>query len=185
MENSSAESTIVASDDLPIPESPNFEQLDSSYVTATKLATGVIMGLALGVNLVIQWASGNISQFLAWDYGWTIIAGIAVIFVLALSLPRVFWRAMGYQLRGQDVHFKRGVVWRSVTSLPYIRVQHVELESGPLERIFKLATLKFYAAGGGSADMKIPGLPFGTASKIRSFVLEKAGVEPREEPSDG
>lgn len=185
MEQAVSNNDIITSDDLPTPEDPNFEILDPSYVTMGKLVTAGIMGGVLGINVVIQWASGNLRDFMGWPYAWTIVLAIAVIFVVALSLPRQFWKAQGYQLREQDLHYKHGVIWRNVVSLPYIRIQHVELESGPMERIFKLATLKFFTAGGGAADMKIPGLPFATASKIRAYVMAKAGVDAREDKLDG
>ncbi|MBO6505425.1 MAG: PH domain-containing protein [Kordiimonadaceae bacterium] len=185
MEHIATDNDIILSDDLPTPEDPNFESLDPSYVTMAKLVTAGIMGGVLGINLVIQYASGNLVQFVGWPYAWTVVLAIAFVFTVALSLPRPIWRAQGYQLRDQDLHFKHGVIWHNVVSLPYIRIQHVELESGPMERIFKLATLKFFTAGGGTADMKIPGLPFATASKIRAHVMEKAGVEAREDKLDG
>lgn len=185
MEQVVTDNEIILSDDLPTPEDPNFENLDASYVTMNKLVTGGTTGGVLGINVLIQFLNGNLVHLMDWPHAWLVILGGAIVFAAALSLPRPIWRAQGYQLREQDLHYKHGVIWRNVVSLPYIRIQHVELESGPMERIFKLATLKFFTAGGGTADMKIPGLPFATASSIRSFVMEKAGVEAREEKLDG
>lgn len=85
-------------------------------------------------------------------------------------------RATGFALREQDVHLKGGVVWQTRTALPFNRIQHVEMERGPIERYFKLATLKFYTAGGGSADMKIPSLPLEDAARIKTYVLARAGA---------
>lgn len=185
MEQAATKNEIVISDDLPNPEDPNFELLDPSYVTMNRLVSVGVLVAIVALNFLIQWLSGNLARFLAWDYVFVVLFVVAIVFMVSLLLPKLIWRAQGYQLREQDVHYKHGVIWRNVISLPYIRIQHVELESGPMERFFKLATLKFFTAGGGAADMKIPGLPFATASKIRAFVMEKAGVDNREDAADG
>jgi len=103
--------------------------------------------------------------------------------ILALLLLSVFvWaplvaRSRGFSLRERDLHYQSGIIWQKTVSLPFNRIQHVELESGPLERFFKLTTLKFFTAGGGSSDMKIPALTFERASKLRTYVIEKSGVD--------
>jgi membrane protein YdbS with pleckstrin-like domain len=54
-------------------------------------------------------------------------------------------------------------------------VQHAEVSSGPLQRKYGLASLKFFTAGGSSVDLKIDGLSKERAEEIRSFIMEKAG----------
>lgn len=141
------------------------------------------------------------TMIIEWVASWLILAAIHIalaIFISKIPLGFKYWfitapflvvtlsvflwapavaRSRGYATREHDIHYKSGIIWQKTVSLPFNRIQHVELESGPLERIFKLTTLKFFTAGGGSADMKIPALTFGTASKLRAFVMEKAGVE--------
>ncbi len=163
--------------DLEAPAEMNFEALSPAYKKMLFVSTLVVALSAIVLNLAGNLlATGSFQSMLS-----SIVAVIASGFLilaagLGLTLPKLLWRSKGYQLREHDLHYRRGLIWQRVTSLPYVRVQHVELESGPVERYFKLATLKFYTAGGGSADMTIPGLPFGTASKIRSFVMVRAGV---------
>ena len=65
--------------------------------------------------------------------------------------------------------------WRKTVLLPFNRVQHAEVSSGPLQRKFGLASLKFFTAGGSSVDLKIDGLMKERAEEIRSFIMEKCG----------
>jgi len=147
-------------------------------------------------------------MIIEWLAAWTIVTAVNIglnlftpietmaFITLWLFIPLLFialsvfiWAPMvaqsrGFALRDHDIHYKSGIIWRKTVSLPFNRIQHVELESGPLERIFKLTTLKFFTAGGGNADMKIPALGFERASKLRSFVMEKAGVVESESASD-
>lgn len=101
------------------------------------------------------------------------IIPVPVIYVLC----HAYTDRCGYALRERDLHYRRGIIWRSEASLPFNRIQHIEVERGPLERLYGLSTLKFFAAGGGSADLKIPSLPEAEATNLRAFVLEQAGAD--------
>jgi len=142
-------------------------------------------GLILGTTGFLIWlipaavwsgiyASGRIES--------SVITGPAGFLLPLVILPflilggMLIARATGFALREQDVHLKNGVIWQTRTALPFNRIQHVEMERGPIERYFKLATLKFYTAGGGSADMKIPSLPLEDAARIKTYVLQRAGA---------
>ncbi len=175
---------ILLSDDLPTPDDKRFEQLAPSYLKMVGLEWGCIFAVVIVINVAVNMMAGNsFATLMNEGVAPFLLGGSFIVLILALIMPGLMWKSQGYQLRDNDVHYKHGIIWRAVTSLPYVRVQHVELESGPVERLFKLATLKFYSAGGGSADMKIPGLPFATASKIRAFVLKQAGADDGSDPA--
>lgn len=162
----------LTSADIPEADSIEFEALDARYSRV----------------LVFEW-------LLVWllpTIGWTVLYGRNIIESSVLSgfwphlLPLVllipvfiicpmFARHCGYALRERDVHYRHGVIWQKRIALPFCRIQHVEIERNPLERMFGLATLKFFTAGGGSADMKIPALHLQKASKLKAFVLKSAG----------
>ncbi len=52
-------------------------------------------------------------------------------------------------------------------------MQHVEVSSGPLQRKFGLATVKFFTAGGSSVDLKVDGLSTERAEQMRAFIANK------------
>jgi membrane protein YdbS with pleckstrin-like domain len=86
----------------------------------------------------------------------------------------------GYALREHDMAFEVGLFWRKRVMLPINRVQHVEVSSGPLQRHFGLASLKFFTAGGASVDLNIDGLLRDEAEQLRDLILRKAaGVAQR------
>ena len=106
--------------------------------------------------------------------GWLWLILVFVAIPLAtwpfLSVPR-----KGYSVRERDIIYKSGVIWRSVTAVPFNRIQHVEKSSTPLDRRYQLATLELFTAGGSGGDLRIHGLPARTAEKLRFFILEKIG----------
>ena len=87
-----------------------------------------------------------------------------------ISVPR-----KGYAVREHDVVYKSGVFWRTVTAIPFNRIQHVEKSSTPLDRRFQIAVLQLFTAGGAGGDLKIHGLSAKTAEKLRFYIVEKTG----------
>ena len=82
----------------------------------------------------------------------------------------------GYVVRAKDIVFRTGVLWRTVTAIPYNRIQHVEKDSAPLDRRFDIANLKIFTAGGSGGDLKIDGLPADDAERLRIHILDKVGA---------
>ena len=99
---------------------------------------------------------------------------------LLLSVPLFAWPLVsvpkkGYAIRERDIIYKSGVFWRTVTAIPFNRIQHVEKSSTPLDRRFQLASLQIFTAGGSGGDLKIHGLSAKKTEKLRFFILEKIG----------
>lgn len=85
-------------------------------------------------------------------------------------------KVKGIALRENDIAYRSGLYWRKTVVLAFNRVQHVEVSSGPLQRRFELATLKFFTAGGSSVDLKVDGLSMSRADQIRAYVLSKSEI---------
>jgi membrane protein YdbS with pleckstrin-like domain len=101
---------------------------------------------------------------------------LAVATIISMLWPPISVARRGYVVRDKDLLFRKGVIWRSVTAVPFNRIQHVETSSTPLERKFGLATLQLFTAGGSSGDLKINGLGKDIAEQLRVFILDKAGA---------
>ncbi len=98
---------------------------------------------------------------------------LAAIFV-PLAVRRA--KTAGFALREHDIAFRRGVFFRKVTVLPFNRLQHAEVSSGPLQRRFGLASLALYTAGASGVDLQIDGLTAERAATLRQHVTARAGV---------
>ena len=58
---------------------------------------------------------------------------------------------------------------------PLNRLQHVDLQRGPLERMYGLASLVLYTAGTSSASISIPGLAAAEAERLRDHLVAIGG----------
>ncbi|MEO1246212.1 MAG: PH domain-containing protein [Pseudomonadota bacterium] len=165
------ENAEIPLEDLPQAEAVEWQPLDSAYrsrlivdriITIAFLVAGLIgVQFVPGVDLVRTAVLG---------------AGVAVAAAAMLAWPGIAVPRMGYVIRDKDLVYRSGVLWRSVTAVPFNRIQHVETSSSPLDRRFGLATLKLFTAGGAGGDLKIDGLAAGQAEQMRALVLEKAGA---------
>lgn len=127
---------------------------------ATILIALIVLLLVPGVVLlpgIVLWpvylAIGG--AFLAWPW---------------IAVPRI-----GYAVRDRDVVYKAGIIIRSITAVPFNRIQHVETSNTPLDRRFGTASLQLFTAGGSGGDLRISGLPAETAERLRAFILGKIG----------
>ena len=97
---------------------------------------------------------------------------VAVMVYLVISVgvaPGLRWRRWRYEIREDEVDLQRGIVWISRTLVPLARIQHVDTQSGPLQRRFGLATVVFYTAAGAN---QIPELSAPIAAEVRNRIAE-------------
>jgi membrane protein YdbS with pleckstrin-like domain len=97
------------------------------------------------------------------------LAALALFVVLAGVVPDLRWRRWRYEIRSEEVDLQRGIVWISRTLVPLARIQHVDTQSGPLQRRFGLATVVFYTAAGAN---QIPDLSAPIAAGVRDRIAE-------------
>jgi membrane protein YdbS with pleckstrin-like domain len=129
------------------------------YVISVLLAAGCIV---LGVRL---------------DWWWMhLIALVPILWCLpgVLLTPRRV-RAIGYRTGDDDLTLARGLMFRSVTTTPYGRIQSVEIHEGPVERRYGIARLA-YSTASGEADGTIPGFPREDAEQLKEL-LTRRGIE--------
>ena len=80
------------------------------------------------------------------------------------------WPLRGYLVREHDVVYRSGWWSRTVTAVPFSRIQHSEIQQGPMGRWLGHCTLKLYTAGASGANLEIPGLSMATARNIRRML---------------
>ncbi len=72
-----------------------------------------------------------------------------------------------WRLDGDGYALRRGRLWQKETFVPKSRVQHLDLQRGPIERRFGLATLVIHTAGTRHNAVSTPGLGAEDAEWLR------------------
>lgn len=78
--------------------------------------------------------------------------------ILIIRVPLRRYQARGYAMGADRLRVVRGLLFRSDTVVPFGRVQHIDVNQGPLERAYGLATLTLHTAGSHNASVHLPGL---------------------------
>lgn len=140
---------------LPVGLTPVSPRLTSARLTS--LAIAVIVA-ATGVGATMAFAPR-----------WVTLALIVALLVAVVWVGLVIVRQVqhiGYATRDDDLLIVKGVTFRTTTVVPYGRMQYVEVSSGPIARMFDLATLELHTASA-SSDATIPGMPRHDAEALR------------------
>lgn len=154
----------LPSDELPFLEESTFEVLEPDYLYMRLTSRGLFFLLLAGVLTVLIF----VTEVPAWLY----FAPWFVLLVLIYIVDILGFKIKGYAIREKDVSYKSGLIWYSMTSVPFNRIQHCEVSQGPLGRLFELASVKVYTAGGSSSDMVIPGLQKEKAHRLRDYITK-------------
>jgi uncharacterized protein len=158
----------VSLDELPAAAELEMEPMAESYEQEVRLQQWIIW-LPL---VVLSFVPLLIAQKLFLLIVPLFLALLALV-VSRLVLKKA--RIKGIALRKHDMAFRSGLYWRKIVMLAFDRVQHVEVSSGPLQRKYGLASLKFFTAGGSGVDLKVDGLTRERAEQIRAYIIGKSG----------
>lgn len=131
-----------------------------NYVTV--LTWAVIIGGAL------------LFSYLRWGAWWLIPLGLLLAYTLwDLVIIPLRVRAMGWLETEDELILATGRVWRSITVIPYGRIQFVDVTSGPIARAVGLKTLNVNTASTTSVS-SLPGIEEQEADALRDRLAEKA-----------
>jgi membrane protein YdbS with pleckstrin-like domain len=97
---------------------------------------------------------------------WAVAAGMGLIAAWAAWLMVRQVTAHAWAERADDLIVKRGRVFRSVTVVPYGRMQYVEVSAGPIARAFGIARVQLHTASPGT-DAHLAGVPAEEAARLR------------------
>lgn len=110
-----------------------------------------------------------------------------VFFVIGSILGLIYqfkrYQNWGFEVRDDHLYIERGVLIKTYTMVPFVRIQHIDTSRGVLDRIFGLSSLIVYTAGSRSADVVIPGLTVDYAESLQKDLRDIA-IETDEEYGD-
>jgi membrane protein YdbS with pleckstrin-like domain len=140
---------------------------------------GWVVGRVVNAFFLGTMAFFAASSLTRWLAGPPLLCGVFVFvatLLLGLWHARLLFTSWTWALRDDDVFASFGVVWRVTRSIPRVRVQHVDVTSGPIDRAFGLVQVSLHVAGSAGPVLTIPGLAPAEAQTLREALLESARV---------
>ncbi|MBS3928824.1 MAG: PH domain-containing protein [Sphingomonadales bacterium] len=104
--------------------------------------------------------------------GLLILPALAIAAWTTLIGPARAFRRMGYAFSADRLRVVKGYIFQTDTLVPLSRVQHIDVEAGPLLRRFGLAELQVHTAAADEATVTVPGLLRADAEAMREAIRE-------------
>ena len=96
------------------------------------------------------------------------LIGLAAI----VFAPDRIYQRLRYGLTERLLQVVRGWLFHTDTIVPFVRVQHLDVTRGPLDKMFGTATLIVHTAGTRNSIVTVPGLAPDRAAEIRDIIRE-------------
>lgn len=87
-----------------------------------------------------------------------------------IVVPQRVYRRIGYRLGDRLLQVVRGWMFHTDTLVPFVRVQHLDVTRGPLDKLFGTASLVIHTAGTHNSIVTVPGLAPDRAAEIRDII---------------
>lgn len=153
----------------------DFRPLDPRAIklwrTTDLIVFGIVILAMLAVAVSIGWKLPSQRIWLA--VGW--LATTAVCLSFSFWHPPRYYRTWGWRIDARVLEIRSGRMVERTRLVPLARLQHVDLQRGPLERMFGLSSLIIHTAGTHSATTTIPGLEAAEAERLRDHLVAIGG----------
>lgn len=101
--------------------------------------------------------------------------GIFITFLFPLPWAYLAYENYKYELQKDRVYIEKGIIWKKYVSIPFDRVQNVDIVRGPIARLLGLSDLQIQTAGAVHViiEGRIPGIKPEEANKLKDEILSK------------
>lgn len=148
----------------------NWKRVSPKYVRVKLVSSAIVSLLVLGLAslplimtlMVKSWS------WAPWAY-WGLLSVALIWRLWAVVLVKRRVQAIGYSERADHLLKRSGLLFRSVTAVPYGRIQYVDVSSGPLENALSLASVEVKTAAN---SITIPGLARADADQLREVLTD-------------
>lgn len=107
------------------------------------------------------------------------VMSIAVLgFCIACASGSAFWsyRWWSWAACDDSVEVTHGIFIRHVSVVPYHRIQQIDIDRDPFERMLGIATLVLRSAAA-TTDAKVPGIDLDQSDAFRRVLLARSGSD--------
>lgn len=149
---------------------PELTPLDPAFITTSRIASALgLLPFVIGAGVL------EFAQLL--PPGTFLVPMLLVYAYLAFTVPARKYRHWGYDMGTARLRVVRGYMFYSDTFVPFGRIQHIDVEQGPIDRRYGLAKLTVHTAGNHNSTVSVPGLAYADALAMREAIRAAIGQE--------
>ena len=149
-------------------DEPQLQPVEPGYKNVLRVRMAVF-------GLVLIVAAFSLDRVLLAPEGPAGIAAIAAVMValaIIVVAPRRIYRRLRYGMGERMLQVVRGWLFHTDTIVPLVRVQHLDVVRGPLDKLFGTSSLVVHTAGTHNSVVVVPGLAPGRAAELRDIIRE-------------
>ncbi|WP_286765942.1 MULTISPECIES: PH domain-containing protein [Rhodopirellula] len=164
-------STNEAATQAPLPtDSTSYQSLPIEALKLDRFQGGIVIAVVLvgclvGLIVPMFFASATLDVW-AWAVAGCLLL-LALVVYAAWFYPKAAHRCASWRISEHGLEIRRGVWWRHRIVIPHSRMQHSDIEQGPLQRMYSLATLVIHTAGTKNSSVQLENLKSETAEQLR------------------
>ena len=100
-----------------------------------------------------------------------VLIGLWAAWVVGRQVSAISWVELE-----EEIVIRKGRLFRTLVSVPYGRLQYVDIQSGPLARAFGIASCEIHTASPESGG-SLPGLPVAEAEALRARLAARGEAQ--------
>lgn len=151
-------------------EDLHFTPLEKNYLKALVIKTLLTYLVLMALSLpLLAWEAFSYRHevTIAAECVWLALL-VANLFLLPKAVTY-----KGFAIREHDITYRSGIIFQSVTTVPFSKIQQVSIRQNPVTRLFGLYAVDIVNGAQMLSNISIPGLSAETAEEIKALVAKK------------
>ena len=144
----------------------DLQPVEPAYRSALRVRAAIFWIPVFFASLVINWIFLATTSFSGLLPALASAVGLSAIIVA----PDRIYSRLGYAIDGRLLRTVRGWLFHTDTVVPFVRVQHIDVTRGPVDKLFGTASLVVHTAGTHNSVVILPGLSPERAAEIREAI---------------
>ncbi|MFY7810136.1 MAG: PH domain-containing protein [Flavobacterium sp.] len=162
-------------DNLEIENLPKYQGAHYQKIAKEKLIVKYLSAATFYLVVIITYIVLNTLTSDKNNYHLYVFLSLFVFIILHSIFIYHSFNNQFYALRSKDIISKKGVFVKSITIIPFNRIQHIVMDQGIYSRWFGIVNLELYTSGGN--DLVINGLYKNDAQKIKEYISNSINNE--------
>jgi uncharacterized protein len=155
---------------LPQAAAAEMKPIEKPYLKVLYITWGIFYLVAL-IALILALIFTEPTPTVFWKT--IIISCFCVVTVTTFIIITQSFKRKAYAVREKDIIYRTGWIFQKLHIIPFNRVQHCVVLSGPIERKFGLAGISIFTAATHVHDISIKGLLPDDAEALKGYIMQQ------------
>jgi uncharacterized protein len=166
---------VAAARPVPAPDSPPIIAAEPAPLQPVEAAYRRVMRIRLALLLLVPviglcLADWRLMPQIGGPWGLLTVLTLLLAVIAVVTIPARRYARLGYAVGGDALRVVHGYLFHVDTIVPFVRVQHIDVGAGPVERSAGLAHLVVHTAGTHNSIVTVPGLRADDAAAMRDAI---------------